>query len=202
LAVSQTGSNAASEPAGSRSWWLTLPGILTGLAGLISAVTGLVVAVHQLRPSDHPAASTTPPAATAPASTGGGGGSATQAAGGARHVAFTAGRRAQIGDNRYDILAAAVGAGNPGETALKLRVRMANGGRYPANFWSSTFRLRVGTAVSAPTNALDAVVAGGTTDVGEVDFTVSASARRATLLVGDDPGKAVALPIALTGGKG
>lgn len=30
------------------SWWATLPGVLTGLAAVLSAVTGLVVAIDQL----------------------------------------------------------------------------------------------------------------------------------------------------------
>lgn len=36
----------ATEPK-TQSWWQTLPGILTALAGVLSAVTGLVVALHQ-----------------------------------------------------------------------------------------------------------------------------------------------------------
>jgi hypothetical protein len=30
-----------------RSWWQTLPGILTAIAGIITAITGLIVALHQ-----------------------------------------------------------------------------------------------------------------------------------------------------------
>ena len=37
----------------------------------------------------------------------------------------------------------------------------------------------------------------GTTKIGDVDFSVPAAARRATLLVGDDPSKAIALPVRL-----
>jgi hypothetical protein len=33
------------------SWWRTLPGVLTGIAAVITAVTGLAVAVLQSRPS-------------------------------------------------------------------------------------------------------------------------------------------------------
>jgi hypothetical protein len=32
------------EPPTDRSWWTTLPGMLTGLAALLTAVTGLVAA--------------------------------------------------------------------------------------------------------------------------------------------------------------
>jgi hypothetical protein len=154
--------------------------MLTAAAGLISAITGLVVASKQR------------------------GSAATGSAGsaGAARVTFTAGRHAELGDNKYDILAATTRPGNPGELALALRVRMTSAGRYPGNFWGSSFRLRVGANTNPPTNFLDDVVAVGTTDTGEVDFTIPASARRATLLVGDDPQRAVALPLVFNGGSG
>ena len=31
----------------SKGWWQTLPGLLTAAAGIITALTGLLVAVHQ-----------------------------------------------------------------------------------------------------------------------------------------------------------
>jgi len=30
-----------------KSWWSTLPGVLTAIAGIITAVTGLIVTLHQ-----------------------------------------------------------------------------------------------------------------------------------------------------------
>src|SRR5436189_4804110 len=35
------------NPSNERSWWQTLPGILTAIAGTITAITGLIVALHQ-----------------------------------------------------------------------------------------------------------------------------------------------------------
>ena len=216
--MSQATSHVPNDPARSedvgaakaRSWWLTLPGILTGLAGVISALTGLIVAVQQLRPTSHPAVSTTQASALGTNASAANTSASTVAAGrtrasGARSpmvVSFSDGRQAQIGAYRYDILAATARAGNPGELGLALRVRMTNGGSFPGNFWSATFRLRLGASISAPTNMLDDVVAAGTTDVGEVDFTLPSTARRVTLLVGDDASKAVALPISLTERRG
>ena len=204
---------AKSEDVGAakaRSWWLTLPGILTGLAGVISALTGLIVAVQQLRPTSHPAVSTTQASALGTNASAANTSTSTVAAGrtrasGARSpmvVSFSQGRHAQTGAYRYDILEATARAGNPGELGLALRVRMTNGGSFPGNFWSATFRLRLGASIGAPTNMLDDVVAAGTTDVGEVDFTLPSTARRVTLLVGDDASKAVALPISLTERRG
>src|SRR5215210_1185660 len=49
----------------SGSWWLTLPGVLTGLAAVITAGTGLAVALHQISAPSGPekASSTDKPAA-------------------------------------------------------------------------------------------------------------------------------------------
>lgn len=40
-----------------RSFWVTIPGILTGIAGVITAITGLVVVIKQINP-DGPESST------------------------------------------------------------------------------------------------------------------------------------------------
>lgn len=202
--MSQASSNASAEAAEptdkSRSWWLTLPGMFTALAGLISAVTGLIVAVHQFQPSHSASPPTQAVAAPSPALA-----ETTPAVANASpspskahllKVAFPAGRHAETnGGMRYDFLGAATRAGNPGQLQLVLRVRVTNPGRYDGNFWSSTFRLRVGSDVASPTSFLDDVVHGGTTDTAKVDFSLSAAARRATLLVGDDPTQAVGLPL-------
>src|SRR5215217_4716628 len=48
----------------SGSWWLTVPGVLTGLAAVITAVTGLAVGLHQISaPSSTEKASPEKPAA-------------------------------------------------------------------------------------------------------------------------------------------
>ena len=176
--------------------------MLTAIAALLSAITGLVVAVRQLG-SDDDGSPQAPPAATANPDNGSGrnavsGESEITPNAGASSgyaVRFPSGTRMRVGANRYQVLRAKATNGNPGEIELALRVRMTNESAYPANFWSRTFRLRVGADTSAPTNFLDEVVEGGTTMVGAVDFTVPAAARRAALLVGDDPAKAVALPL-------
>ena len=46
-----------SEPGQGRSWWTTLPGVLTGVAALLTAVTGLVVALLPLIATQRDAAS-------------------------------------------------------------------------------------------------------------------------------------------------
>jgi hypothetical protein len=176
-----------------RAWWQTLPGMITAIAGLITAVTGLVLVVHQIWPSG--SESGAPPAATLESSTG-----TTEGERGGRQIreaVFPAGRRVVIDDLRYDILGATASPGNPGELALTVRVRLTNMRGYDANFWNQTFRLRAGADTSAPTNFVNDLVAGGATGKADFVFTLPASTRRATLLVGDDPAKAVGLPLRL-----
>jgi hypothetical protein len=180
-----------------RSWWRTLPGMFTAAAGLISAITGLIVAIQQLRPASHEASATSTESAgvSTPAT------SATERPSAIR-VQFPAGRHVEAnGGLRYDVLSASTRAGNPGEATLALRVRLTNPSRFPANFWNASFRLRIGADTSEPSNFLDDVVNGGTTDIGEIDFTVATTTGTATLLVGDDPAHAIALPLRLTGGS-
>ena len=180
--------------------------MLTAAAALISAITGLVVAVQQLRGNDHSSSSASPSAAQAPTSTTANGaapssdGASTPSTGvrTAARVSFPSGRSVRIGEASYRVLTARAPAVNPGELMLALRVRMTNDGQYDANFWSRTFRLRAGADTSAPTNFLDELVPAGTTKIGAVDFSLGAATRRATLLVGDDPSKAIALPLRLT----
>ena len=50
-----------------RSWWTTLPGILTGIAGLITAVTGLLVALSALGVFGAPDDGSSPTAVDPPA---------------------------------------------------------------------------------------------------------------------------------------
>jgi hypothetical protein len=182
--------------------------MFTALAGLVSAITGLIVAVEQLRPARHQSAAATAASvanASSPTTNNSGGGTGTGSSSlafraSATQAGFPAGRHVEAnGGLRYDILSAHVSAGNPGQVTLSLRIRVTNPGRFPSNFWNATFRLRVGADTRSPTGFLDDVVNGGTTDIGEIDFTLAAATRIASLLVGDDPGRAIALPIRLTG---
>lgn len=180
-----------------RSWWRTLPGMFTAAAGLISAITGLIVAIQQLRPASRTSSATSTGSAEVSAPT-----SPASDRASAIRVQFPSGRHVEAnGGLRYDVLSASARAGNPGRATLVLRIRLTNPGRFPANFWSSSFRLRTGASTSAPSNFLDDVVGGGTTDTGEVDFTVATTVGTATLLVGDDPAHAIALPLRLRGGN-
>ena len=178
------------------SWWQTIPGILTGVAAIITAVTGLFVAFNHtgnrsedVRPSSAsvsggasssvsrgalPASSpeTRPPA---PAGTA----ARPQAIGlPALNRVTLAGGAAVI-----TILSAQVEPLDLDRRSLKFVVRYTNAGRYPANFWSASYRLIVADVPRAPTNFLDEVVDGDSAKEGDVVFELPNSVKDVVLQI-------------------
>ncbi len=195
-----------------RSWWQTLPGILTASAGLITAVAGLLVALHQIgllgnkekaalsppsyhdtaKPAEATALSTTP----APKETTI---SATEHAR-SYSVSFPSGTevtlRSHRADGTYKILVAQVDNKNTGKLTLKISVRLTNLGRSDLGFWSDSFRLIIDGVPRAPINFLNALVEARSAKEGEVVFEVPDSAASLVLSVanGEDSGN---LPVIL-----
>jgi hypothetical protein len=176
------------KPAEAPSWWLTLPGILTGLAAIITAVTGLIVAFNhtsnrseEVKPVSVSAPSSARPgsAAESPASGPAGG------AGGAERLALPAVNPVKLagGDAVITILSAEIEPIDLERRSLKFGVRYMNGGRYPSNFWSSSYRLIVADVPRAPTNLLDEVVEADSAKEGEVIFEVPASTKDVVLQI-------------------
>jgi hypothetical protein len=163
------------------SWWQTIPGMLTGLAAVITAVTGLIVAFNhtgnrseQVPPSSSSVSGGTSPAlpAASPAPSRAPG--AVPAAGRPQAIALPALNRVTLagGAAVITILSAQVEPLDLDRRALKFVVRYTNAGRYPANFWSASYRLIVADVPRAPTNFLDEVVDGDSAKEGEVVFEV------------------------------
>jgi hypothetical protein len=189
-------------PDGERSqrWWQTLPGALTATAAVITAVTGLIVAVHQTGLFDvltgrraQPPGSTSGPAETikpspapAPVSSPAAPAPVDQHPQPPRILA--SGSEARLGSFRYKILAAQLEQHNAEQLGLRFTVRMTNNGRYPANFWDDTFRLLVDGVPTAPRSGLNKLVQGQSAEEGEVEFVVPAAAKSVVLRLrnGDD----------------
>jgi hypothetical protein len=179
-------------------WWTTAPGMLTALAGVITAVTGLILGLHQIGVFDDsppPAASTVAEAAEERASERDTAGVAApepsvpdgQAAGDAGPTSYEttlpAGRSLQSGDTRYEILGSQVRPDADGQIAVEVELRMTNDADYPDNFWDASFRLEVGEDVYAPTSGLNEIVQGRATGRGTVSFVIPEETREAELLV-------------------
>jgi hypothetical protein len=161
---------------------------LTGLAAIITAVTGLIVAFnHTSNRSDvaKPASVSLPSgarpgsAAESPAS------GPTGGAGGAEPLALPAVNPIKLagGDAVITILSAEIEPIDVERRSLKFGVRYMNGGRYPSNFWSSSYRLIVADVPRAPTNLLDEVVQADSAKEGEVIFEVPVSTKDVVLQI-------------------
>ena len=165
-----------------------MPGILTGTAAIITAVTGLIVVLNRagsrteerVTPSSQSvpvgAPSRSPAESRAPNPTLGGD---------AQPVVLPALNRLRLagGDAVVTILSAQVEPIDAERRSLKLAVRYMNAGRYPANFWSDSYRLIVNDVPRAPTNLLDEVVNGDSAKEGDVVFEVPVSAKDVVLQI-------------------
>lgn len=190
----------------STTWWQTLPGILTAVAGILTAVGGLILAFHQAgffdrasqkalplqsetvksstitgNPSTTPSSTKAPPTdRTAPNS-----------------LTLPAGTEVRAGDLVYKILAARLERYAPGKLSLRFDVRMNNNGRFGANFWGDSFRLRVDGVSRAPDNFLDELVAAHSAKEGVVEFVIPDATTDVGLQVVEVGENAPAIPISL-----
>jgi len=100
------------------------------------------------------------------------------------------------GDAVITILSAQTEPIDADRRLLKLHLRYTNTSRYPANFWSASYRLLVADVPRAPTNLLDEVVDGDSAKEGDVMFDVPVTEKSVVLQVsaGDEKSR---LPLKL-----
>lgn len=185
-----TGASTAPAPGKGHGWWSTLPGILTAAAAVLTAVTGLVVALNQAgviggrdgdrRGEEEPSRAATGslvPAGTGPAR------EASGAAGvrGQRQVPLPPDVR--VDGARFTFLAAHLAPYAEGRSSLTFVVRMTNLQTHPANFWNASFRLDVDGVRLAPTGELNEVVDGDSAKEGTLEFVVPDAARSVHLRI-------------------
>lgn len=170
-----------------RSWWHTMPGMLTGAAAVITAVTGLFLAANQagwLRRDQNaePAALQTDLQTAEPASSRGTEAAGMMAAPGnpALKPAVT---EVTLGSVQLTLLDVRNEQRNPETNGLRIAMRFYNRGPYPANFWNANFRLLVNGIPRAPTGDLNKVVEGHSALEGDVEFTVPAKAASLVLQI-------------------
>jgi len=194
----------------SKRWWQTVPGILTATASIITAVTGLIVALHQTgifdgekqkvlqndttkppKVAERPAA---PPAAAPKPSP------SSQAAS-PYPIILSAGNEVRVADFVYKILAARLDQYAPNKLSLKFEVRMINNGKYPANFWAASFRLLADGVPRAPENNLNELVDGHSAKEGTVEFVIPDTTTSVGLQIGEVGEGAPTIPIALQAAK-
>jgi hypothetical protein len=184
----------------SKGWWQTVPGILTGVAAFLTALTGLLLALHQmgLLQQSHPTASSQSVAADGSASPTNPTDS-TPAGRQSHTVPLPEQAEVHSGSAVYGLLSAQLEPYSPGKNALHLKIRMTNNGRYDANFWAASFRLLVDNSLEAPQSDLDDLVPGNSSKEAEIIFVVPASSSTVGLQMGEVGEGKPTIPLNLTG---
>ncbi len=175
---------AKSEKPKLLSWLQTVPGLLTAVAALITALTGLTVAVYQIRdsqvsaPSGSEQASPEKPGAAASQTPSGEGGMQ-------QSVALPAGMEVKLaqGYTVYKILSARLEPYNAEKDALRFTVRCTNNDDYPLNFWDRSFRLVVDGVPRAPISGLNEIVDGQSAKEGDIVFEVPTGENKVVLQI-------------------
>jgi len=168
-----------------KSWWHTLPGIITTVTAIVTALTGLVAAINQTGwfgapttpaatktsasiPSAPPGpVSPVPPAQAPPLTT-----SPSAPPLPAYAVPLPAMRDARLGEATFTLLKAEVSRRTSEKDTLEIGLRMMNHNRYDANFWDSSFRLIVDGVPMAPVSGLNELVPGQSAKEGDVAFVI------------------------------
>lgn len=179
-----------------KSWWYTLPGIITTLTATVTALTGLVVAINQAGWLGSPTppvmtrgVAPTPPAASglvsaappaqAPSPTT----SPAPPPGRRYFVGLPAMRDYRLGAATFTLLKAEVSPQTSEKDALQLRLRMMNHDKYDTNFWDRSFRLIVDGMPMAPNGGLNELVPGQSAKEGDVMFVIPRGTTGATLKI-------------------
>jgi hypothetical protein len=184
-----------------KSFWTTVPGIITSLAAIVTAVTGLVVALNGAGLFSKSAAANKASTQTKP---------------GVKNEADSLpGKQAEpqkqvekfkpvfsmttvkIEDHEYKILGSSLEAITSESNSLTIKIKYKNNSNYsPATFWNEGFRLAIDGALTAPSGDLSELVERHAELVGTVTFEVPNNASSLVLHV-LDVGKDIAVPIKL-----
>lgn len=178
----------------SQKWWQTAPGLLSATAGLITAATGMIVALHQTgffdKDNGHapqaPSGSLAQPKTiqsvaapdTLPKTT-----SSSQSEVAAYPIAHAAETEVRLGNAIYKILAIQLDRYNVEKLSLRLTVRMTNNDHYPVNFWDESFRLLVDGAPIAPVSRLNKLLHSCGAEEGEIEFVIPVTTQSAALKI-------------------
>lgn len=172
----------------SRAWWQTLPGLLTAGAAVLTAITGLLLALNQIGLFRH----SHPPPGSAPS----GAAAAGQIAGtdsaqpaapnpASAELPLPGDAVLRTEDAVYTLLSARVSPYAPGQVAIGFTVRMTNNNRFDANFWSKSFRILIDGAPEPPAGDLDEVVPANSAREAAIEFVVPANTSTVGLQMGD-----------------
>jgi len=183
-----------------RNFWTTLPGIITGQAAIVTAITGLIVvlngtvlfsksaAVNKLDTKTKPGSKKevdSLPKKSEPQKT-------VEKLKPAFSMAGV-----KTAEHVYQILSSSLEAIPPESNSLTINIKYNNNSNdSPATFWNEGLRLAIDGALTPPADDLSELVERHVELVGTVTFNVPGNAKRLALPI-SDVGKDVALPIKL-----
>lgn len=186
-----------------KNFWKTLPGIITGIAAIITATTGLVVAINgtglfkKSSPENQsttvksnniakPDNDSTPPVVKKDDMPGNV----------KRYKATLAMNQLKTETHEYKILDVSVEPMTSLINSLKIKIRYTNNSNYSqANFWNEGFRLSNDTLRIAPFGDLNELVDRHASLVGIVTFEVPNDIKSLTLHIYDEGGKDFTIPL-------
>ena len=184
-----------------KNFWQTLPGILTALAAILTASTGLLLAFNQVGcfhkdAKEIKSANTTSShnPATADTTNSSVTGNADKITGATFSMTDIKGKGAE---HEYKILEAVIEPKDPSASTIKIKIRYTNNIAYPANFWNSGFRLSIDDVLTTPSGDLNEIVAGNSSKEGIVQFDFPNNANKLKLIIFDSDEK-IAIPITIT----
>ncbi len=174
-------------------FWQTVPGLITAVAALLTAIGGCVALFTTnprlldlvLKPSITPSPTAQITAGSPAASTSTISGTAASTLS-PRPVQLPDGQSVTFIDttgntHQYTILSAKLDSLPPGLMLLDLRIRVST--NYGINFWNDSFRLSAGGQQLKPTNFTDVYVSANTTADSDIQFQVDLSVKEATLTI-------------------
>lgn len=168
-------------------WWSTLPGLLTGAAAIITAITGMV-ALFVTQDAPPPAPKAIPPQqVVSPTAVAQPAAAAQESSPAAEYAAPALPRVVLAGPaevsfekyrpSTYTVLGIESLPRTPTHYGLRFRIRLLTRSGMDMNFWDSSFRLLIDGLPSAPDSNLNEIVPGNAAKEGMVVYQVPYGAR-------------------------
>ncbi len=185
-----------------KSFWATLPGIITAIAGILTAITGLIIALNGAgffsKQATDSKSSTEPKSESIKykeneVSEKTNGFKETNAQ---YNLTFLM-SQVKIEDHQYTIMSASLNPTTPVNNELAIKIKYKNNSNYsPATFWNEGFRLSVDNSLTPPSGDLNQLVERHAELVGTVTFDVPIHSTDLVLHILDGE-KDVSIPITL-----
>lgn len=190
-----------------KSFWSTLPGIITGIAGVITAVTGLIIALNQMgflgKGAAEKNAEMNVPTETFKSNevqkvTSVAESKPVPPTRSKLEAKFSMTSIKMNKELQYQILESVVEPKDPQNSILTIKIRCLFDGPYGYNFWSASFKLSIDDLPTAPLGYYDLneLVASHTAKDGTVAFEIPNNAKSLKLLIYDGDNK-VEIPVSL-----